>query len=50
MVVEDGTALARRVLRGEIDASGDDVLARRSELIDTRLSATGFFDLYEVSD
>jgi coproporphyrinogen III oxidase-like Fe-S oxidoreductase len=49
LVVEDSTALARRVLRGVIDAPDDDVLAHRWELLDARLSATGF-DWYEVSD
>ena len=37
LVVEDGTALARRVRRGEIDLPDDDVLARRYELLDARL-------------
>ncbi len=49
LVVEDGTALARRVRRGEIVPVDDDVLARRYELLDTRLSAAGF-DWYEVSN
>jgi putative oxygen-independent coproporphyrinogen III oxidase len=49
LVVEDGTALARRVRRGEIAAPDDDVNARRYELLDTRLSAAGF-DWYEVSN
>ena len=34
LVVEDGTALARRVRRGELAAPDDDVLARRYELLD----------------
>jgi len=41
LVVEDGTALARRVRRGEVDAPDDDVLAWRYQLIDARLSAAG---------
>jgi putative oxygen-independent coproporphyrinogen III oxidase len=49
LVVEDGTALARRVRRGEIAAPDDDVLAHRYELVDTRLSSAGF-DWYEVSN
>ena len=49
LVVEDGTALARRVRRGEIAAPDDDVLARRYELLDRRLSVAGL-DWYEVSN
>jgi putative oxygen-independent coproporphyrinogen III oxidase len=49
LIVEDGTALARRVARGEVPAPDDDVAAARYELIDDRLSAAGF-DWYEVSN
>jgi putative oxygen-independent coproporphyrinogen III oxidase len=49
LVVEDGTALARRVRRGEIAAVDDDVLARRYELLDGWLSAAGL-QWYEVSN
>jgi oxygen-independent coproporphyrinogen-3 oxidase len=49
LVVEEGTALARRVRRGEITAPDDDVLAHRYELVDEQLSAAGF-DWYEVSN
>ena len=49
LVVEDGTALARRVRRGEIDPPDDDVLAHRYELLDQRLSAAGL-SWYEVSN
>ncbi|BBZ29355.1 coproporphyrinogen III oxidase [Mycolicibacterium madagascariense] len=49
LVVEDGTALARRVRRGELPAPDDDVLAARYELLDERLSAAGF-EWYEVSN
>ena len=42
LVVEDGTALARRVRRGEVSAPDNDELAHRYELIDARLSAAGF--------
>ena len=34
LIVEDGTALARRVARGELPAPDDDVAAARYELID----------------
>jgi oxygen-independent coproporphyrinogen-3 oxidase len=49
LVVEDGTALARRVRRGEIAAPDDDVLAHRYQLIDQRLAAAGL-QWYEVSN
>jgi len=49
LVVEDGTAMARRVRRGELTPPDDDVLARRYELLDARLRAAGF-DWYEVSN
>ncbi|PXX10381.1 radical SAM family heme chaperone HemW [Mycolicibacterium moriokaense] len=49
LVVEDGTALARRVRRGEIAAPDDDVLAHRYELLDAQLTDDGF-DWYEVSN
>jgi putative oxygen-independent coproporphyrinogen III oxidase len=49
LVVEDGTALARRVRRGEVPAPDDDVLAQRYELLDARLSGAGFA-WYEVSN
>jgi putative oxygen-independent coproporphyrinogen III oxidase len=49
LVVEDGTALARRVRHGEIAAPDDDVLAHRYELLDARLSQAGF-DWYEISN
>ena len=49
LIVEPGTALARRVLRGEIPMPDDDVAADRYELIDDRLTAAGF-DWYEVSN
>ena len=41
LIVEDGTALARRVARGEVPAPHDDVAATRYELIDERLTAAG---------
>jgi oxygen-independent coproporphyrinogen-3 oxidase len=49
LTVEDGTALARRVRRGELPAPDDDVLARRYELADARLAAGGLH-WYEVSN
>jgi putative oxygen-independent coproporphyrinogen III oxidase len=49
LVVEEGTALARRVRRGELAAPDDDVLAHRYELVDERLSEAGL-TWYEVSN
>ncbi len=49
LVVEDGTALARRVRRGEITAPDDDVLADSYRLIDRQLTAAGM-QWYEVSN
>lgn len=49
LVVEEGTALARRVRSGELAAPDDDVLAHRYELLDARLSAAGL-NWYEVSN
>lgn len=49
LIVEEGTALARRVRRGELPAPDDDVLARRYELIDRHLGEAGFA-WYEVSN
>jgi putative oxygen-independent coproporphyrinogen III oxidase len=49
LIVEDGTALARRVARGELPAPDDDVAAARYELVDDRLSAAGL-RWYEVSN
>ncbi|MCM6773655.1 radical SAM family heme chaperone HemW [Nocardia sp. CDC159] len=49
LIVEDGTALARKVRRGELPAPEEDVLAARYERIDARLAAAGL-DWYEVSN
>ncbi len=49
LIVEPGTALARRVQRGEIPVPDDDLAADRYELIDDRLTEAGF-DWYEVSN
>lgn len=49
LVVEPGTALARRVARGELPAPDDDVLAERYEQIDATLTAAGLH-WYEISN
>lgn len=49
LIVEDGTALARKVRRGDLPAPDDDVLADRYELLDHALSAAGL-RWYEVSN
>jgi oxygen-independent coproporphyrinogen-3 oxidase len=49
LIVEPGTALARRVQRGEVPPPDDDVAADRYERIDDRLTEAGF-DWYEVSN
>ncbi len=49
LVIEKGTAMARRVRSGELAAPDDDVLAHRYELVDARLSAAGL-NWYEVSN
>ncbi|PXY20439.1 coproporphyrinogen III oxidase [Prauserella coralliicola] len=49
LIVEDGTALARRVRRGELPAPDDDVLAARYEQLDAVLSSAGLH-WYEVSN
>lgn len=49
LVVEEGTALARRVRRGELAAPDGDVLAHRYEIVDALLQGAGF-DWYEVSN
>ncbi len=49
LIVEDGTALARRVARGELPAPDDDVAAARYEMLDDRLTAAGL-RWYEVSN
>ncbi len=49
LTVEEGTALARRVRRGEIPGTDNDVLAHRYELADGLLAQAGF-DWYEVSN
>ncbi|WP_158892837.1 radical SAM family heme chaperone HemW [Amycolatopsis anabasis] len=49
LIVEEGTALARRVRRGELPAPDDDVLAADYELIDEVLAGAGL-RWYEVSN
>jgi putative oxygen-independent coproporphyrinogen III oxidase len=49
LVVEDGTALARRVRRGELPAPDDDDLADKYLLADEVLGAAGL-EWYEVSN
>lgn len=49
LIVEDGTAMARKVRRGELPAPDDDVLASRYERIDSVLSGAGLH-WYEVSN
>ena len=49
LIVEDGTALARRIARGELPAPDDDVLADRYEQVDASLAAHGLH-WYEVSN
>ncbi|MGH1562478.1 radical SAM family heme chaperone HemW [Mumia sp. DW29H23] len=49
LIVEDGTALARRVARGEIAAPDDDLMADMYAAADARLSAAGL-GWYELSN
>ena len=49
LIVEDGTAMARKVRRGELPAPDEDVYARRYEMIADRLEGAGF-SWYEVSN
>ncbi|SKY27733.1 Probable oxygen-independent coproporphyrinogen III oxidase HemN [Mycobacteroides abscessus subsp. massiliense] len=49
LVVEEGTALARRVRRGELPNPDEDVLADRYQLLDAALTEAGL-DWYEVSN
>ncbi len=49
LTIEEGTAMGRRVRRGEMSPTDDDVLAHRYEIADGRLRAAGF-DWYEVSN
>jgi putative oxygen-independent coproporphyrinogen III oxidase len=49
LIVEDGTALSRRVRRGDLPAPDDDDLADKYELADSLLEASGL-GWYEVSN
>ena len=49
LIVEDGTALAAKVRRGEVAMPDDDVLADRYEVADATLSSAGLA-WYEVSN
>jgi len=49
LIVEHGTALHRRVAKGELPPPDDDVAAARYEIIDDRLAAAGM-TWYEVSN
>jgi len=49
LIVEDGTAMARKVARGELPAPDDDVAAARYEMIDRALAEAGL-RWYEVSN
>jgi putative oxygen-independent coproporphyrinogen III oxidase len=49
LIVEDGTRLARRISRGELPMTDDDVLADRYETADATLEKAGF-GWYEVSN
>lgn len=49
LIVEDGTALERRIRKGEISAPDDDLAADMYELADDLLSRAGF-EWYEVSN
>jgi putative oxygen-independent coproporphyrinogen III oxidase len=49
LIVEEGTGLARRIRRGEVPMTDDDVHADRYLIADERLAAAGF-SWYEVSN
>jgi len=49
LIVEPGTALARRVARGELAPVDDDDQAKKYEMTDAALSAAGY-EWYEVSN
>jgi oxygen-independent coproporphyrinogen-3 oxidase len=49
LIVEEGTALARRIRSGQLTTTDDDDLADKYELVDDALSAAGF-EWYEVSN
>ncbi|MEJ4112167.1 radical SAM family heme chaperone HemW [Corynebacterium kroppenstedtii] len=49
LIIERGTAMARKVRRGEVEETDEDTLARRYDLIDQRLTSDGL-RWYEVSN
>jgi oxygen-independent coproporphyrinogen-3 oxidase len=49
LIVEDGTAFARKVARGEVVMPDDDETAAKYELADSVMAAAGF-DWYELSN
>lgn len=49
LIVEDGTAMARKIRRGELPAPQEEAYATRYELIADTLEAAGY-DWYEVSN
>ncbi len=49
LIVEQGTALARRIARGDLPAPDDDDVADKYELVDDALVAAGY-EWYEVSN
>ncbi|GAA5032173.1 radical SAM family heme chaperone HemW [Microbacterium fluvii] len=49
LIIEEGTKLARRISRGEVDAPDDDLQADMYELVDDLLETAGF-GWYEVSN
>lgn len=49
LIVEDGTAMSRKIRKGQLPAPDEEVYARRYELIARTLESSGF-DWYEVSN
>lgn len=49
LIVEDGTALARRIARGEIEQPDDDLMAEKYELADDLFTQAGL-EWYEISN
>jgi putative oxygen-independent coproporphyrinogen III oxidase len=49
LIVEEGTALARRIRRGEVPPPDDDLVAELYEIADRRLAAAGYA-WYELSN
>lgn len=49
LIIEDGTALARQIRRGEVPAPDDDLQADMYEIADELLAAAGF-QWYEISN